>query len=195
MTAALGLPMLQVPVVGNTLGKGVESGDLGGIVRDRSAVGDNGGRRPYSFKTVPDIGRDGNKGVVVLSREDLLHLPAAARALPVVVEDELDDPAHDRVIEGHDLVQMPSLDHPRVDDGKIDLPELLEPRVIPPEHVHDLSALILNLLQRANRDSLYHVLLPAITGKSCPRPYRAAGGAIHPGWPLVQSWFKASRSR
>src|SRR3989338_9956484 len=123
MTAALSLPMLEVPVVGNSFCKGIEPDDLGRIVGDRSAVGDNRGRRPYSFKTVPDIGRNANKRAVVLSREDLLQLAAAGRAFPVVVEDQLDDPAHDRVIEGHDLVQMPSFDRSRVDRGKIDLPE------------------------------------------------------------------------
>jgi hypothetical protein len=51
---------------------------------------------------------------------------------------------------------VPALDRAGVDHGKVDLAEFGEHGRIPPQHVHDLAARILDLTQRRDDDTVKH---------------------------------------
>src|SRR5206468_8572380 len=68
----------------------------------------------------------------------------------------LDHARDDSVVQGHPLMQVPAFDGVGIDDGEIDLPELLEMGVVPPQHVHDLSPLVRDLPQLMDEHAFYH---------------------------------------
>jgi hypothetical protein len=79
-----------------------------------------------------------------------------SRSDSLIVQYELDVAIHHRVIDRHAGVQVPALDDPRIDHGKVDLPEPFEVWGISSQHVHDHASLILDPSQRKNRHTVDH---------------------------------------
>ena len=87
-------------------------------------------------------GADDRQDVVIRAQETLDDGAAGRRGVPIVVQDELDAPEDAGVVEGHQRVPVPALDDAAVDGREVDLPELHEVRIGPPQHVVDRAPLI-----------------------------------------------------
>src|SRR5437868_9900784 len=127
-------------------------------MRERSTVGDDRHVETYSLESVPNHGRDGNQAVIIRAREKFLHLSACRTVRSIVIKHELDVAVRHRIIERHLLVNVPGLDGARIHTRKVNLSESREVRRIASQHVHDLAALIKNLSEGRNDDTIYHVL-------------------------------------
>src|SRR5438552_7741110 len=124
------LSVAYFPVVRNLRTERVEARDLRGVVRDRRGVRDDRIRMADALEAIPDVGRDRHQRVVALADEHLLQLALGRGAVAVVEEDKLDRAVRDGVVDGHPLVEMPTLDDARVDGREVDLAESLEVRIV-----------------------------------------------------------------
>ena len=112
-----------------------------------------GSLSPFRPVQIPGGDRD-HERVVVGPEEDLQHRSGRGRAIPIVVEREL-HPAEDAcVVQRHLTVLVPTLDDAPIHAREVDLPELLEVRVVGAQHVVDRAALVRDPPQRYHLDSV-----------------------------------------
>ena len=116
----------------------------------------------YDARLVDDEGRDLDQHRVPLAREEFIHLAAGLRALTVVVAHDLRGPLHDDEVVRLDLVVVPPLHDVRIRDRDVHLPELRELRPVGADHLHQISSLVVDRLQRPHLDAVDEVhALPA----------------------------------
>jgi hypothetical protein len=146
MIAAFRLAMLEVPIVRDLFGKRIQPNDFGWVVRFCRTIGHDGWFHAIPFKSVPNHWRNRDQTIILFAWEDLLNLTSARGPLPIIVEHQFDDSTDNRIVQSHYFMKMPTLDNSRIDNREIDLAKFLKPRIIPPEHVHNLPTLIVYLL-------------------------------------------------
>src|ERR1041385_5251068 len=93
---------------------------------------------------------------IPLAEEELVDLALRGAVLARVVEHDLRHPLHDHEVIRLLLVVVPALHHLGIDDGEVDLPELLEERVVVAQHLHEPPALVGDDLERLREDALDH---------------------------------------
>jgi hypothetical protein len=132
------------------------AGQCRGGVGDGGAVADEAGMGGDSLEAVPDAGGDHDEVVVVGPEEQLHDLAAGGRVHAIVVKDELHEAVRAGIVKGHPGVEVPGLDGAGIDPGEIDFAEAVEFGIVGAEHVHDLAALVGDLVAGSDVDAVDH---------------------------------------
>ncbi len=141
--------------------------ELGGDVDDERRLG------AHRREAVVDARRDDDHALALPADDELVGLAVGGRALARVVQHDLGHAADAHEVVGLQLVVVPRLDHARVDHGHVDLPELLEVRVVAAKHLHEQPALIGHHLEVFDLHAIDH---DAILSEVSVRSHASASG-------------------
>src|SRR5437762_953653 len=125
------------PVVGDVIVERINADAPRRVVGVRGAVGHDRAGCAHPLEAVPDVGGDHNKRVVVRTEEDLHQVAAGRRAVPFVVDRQLNTSEDARIVQRHLPVPVPPLYDAGINGREVDLAKRLEVWIRPLEHLVD----------------------------------------------------------
>src|SRR5712692_649963 len=152
--------MPYLPAIRNVRAKRIQAIYLSGIMRNGRTIGNNRHRKTDPLKAVPYPRRHRHQTIVVRPEKYFLELPTGRAVLAVVVEHEFYVSVGNGVVQRHPLVEVPRLNGPRIDTGKVNFTEPRKAVGISSQHMHDLSPLVQELFQLGYFDAVNHHRTP-----------------------------------
>jgi len=119
----------------------------------------------HTFESSPHAWWHAHQRIVIVSKKQFRHFSVRGRFVPLIVECQPNGPCNRGIIERHPVMNMPTIDHSRINCEQIDLAKLFEMRCVGAQHMHYSSAFIVYFAQRSDQKIVDHMPEPFVLRK------------------------------